>query len=286
MAPMSGPAPRCYVIAEIGINHNGDLGIAKRLIDLAADTGCDAVKFQKRTVDVVYSQEVLDAPRESPWGTTQRDQKDALEFGRAEFDAIDTHCKDRGIEWFASAWDAASFDFLASYEPPHNKVASTMLTYPEFLDRVAAAKVHTFVSTGMSEWEDIDRAVEIFRTAGCPFTLMHSVGTYPMRDEDANLAVLDKLRERYALPVGFSSHEVGLVCSLAAVALGAVAIERHVTLDRAMYGSDQAASLERPGLERLVRDIRLLPQIHGDGEKRVLAEEAAVAAKLRYFVTR
>lgn len=278
-----GPAPHCYLIAEIGINHNGDLDIARRLIDLAADTGCDAVKFQKRTLDVVYTQETLDSPRESPWGTTQRDQKEALEFGRAEFDQIDAHCRARGIEWFASAWDPESFAFLASYNPPHNKIASAMLTHGELVEQVAAAGAHTFVSTGMSGWDEIDRAVEIFRAADCPFTLMHTVGTYPMQDEDANLAAMLQLARRYEAPVGFSSHEVGLICSVAAAALGAVSVERHITLDRAMYGSDQAASLEKPGLERLVRDIRLLPRIYGDGEKRMIPAEEPIARKLRYF---
>jgi N-acetylneuraminate synthase len=277
------PSPSCYIIAEIGINHNGDLDIARRLIDLAADTGCDAVKFQKRTLELVYPPEVLDAPRESPWGTTQRDQKEALEFGRAEYDQIDAHCRQRGIEWFASAWDVPSFEFLASYNPSHTKIASAMLTHWEFLETVAVAGVHTFISTGMSGWDDVDRAVEIFRGAGCPFTLMHSVATYPMRDEDANIAVMLELAQRYGAPVGFSSHEVGLICSITAAALGAVAVERHITLDRAMYGSDQAASLEKPGLERLVRDIRLLPSIYGDGEKRMLDAEEPIARKLRYF---
>lgn len=280
---MDGPAPSCYIIAEIGINHNGDLDVARRLIDLAADTGCDAVKLQKRTVEVVYPSAVLDAPRESPWGTTQRDQKEALEFGRAEYDQIDAHCRERGIDWFASAWDAVSFEFLASYDPPHSKIASAMLLHSSFLEQVAAAGLHTFISTGMSGWDDVDSAVDIFRGAGCPFTLMHSVATYPMRAEDANISVMLELARRYGAPVGFSSHEVGLICSITAASLGAVAVERHITLDRAMYGSDQAASLEKPGLERLVRDIRLLPSIYGDGEKRMLDAEEPIARKLRYF---
>ncbi len=280
-----GPAPYCYLIAEIGINHNGDLDIARRLIDLAKDTGCDAVKFQKRTVDVVYSQEALDSPRESPWGTSQRDQKEALEFGRAEYDQIDAHCRDREIDWFGSAWDAESFEFLSSYNPPHHKIASAMLTHWEFVEQVAESGVHTFISTGMSGWDEIDRAVEIFRAKSCPFTLMHTVATYPMQDDDANLAAMLQLARRYDVPVGFSSHEVGLICSVAAAALGAVAVERHITLDRAMYGSDQAASLEKPGLERLVRDIRLLPRIYGDGEKRMIPAEEPIAKKLRYFAS-
>jgi N-acetylneuraminate synthase len=280
---VAGPAPSCYVIAEIGINHNGDIEVAKRLIDMAADAGCDAVKFQKRTIDVVYPAEVLDSPRESPWGTTQRDQKEALEFGRAEFDEIDRHCRERGIEWFASAWDLESLEFCAAYDPPHHKVASALLTHPEFLQAVAALGTHTYISTAMSGWDDIDGAVEIFRAAGCPFTLMHSVATYPMPDEQANLAAIASLRERYGVPIGFSSHEVGLICSIAAATLGAVAVERHITLDRTMYGSDQAASLERRGLEYLVRDIRELPAIYGEGDKRITEAERPVAEKLRYF---
>jgi len=282
--PLGRPAPRCYIIGEVGINHNGSLDNAKALIDLAADVGCDAVKFQKRTVDVVYSQELLDSPRESPWGTTQREQKEAVEFGRREFDEIDRHCRERGIDWFASAWDAESFDFLTAYQPPHHKIASAMLTHEALLARVADSGVHTFVSTGMSEWQDIERAVEVFRDRQCPFTLMHSVATYPMPDDQANLAVMLELGRRYDCPVGFSSHEVGLICSIAAAALGAVAVERHITLDRTMYGSDQAASLERRGVELLVRDIRALPKIMGHGEKGITEAEAPMAQKLRYFV--
>lgn len=280
---VAAPAPHCYIVAEIGINHNGDLGIARRLIDLAVETGCDAVKFQKRTINRVYTAEVLDSPRESPWGMTQRDQKEGLEFGREEYDQVDAYCKERGIEWFGSAWDAESLEFLASYGPPHHKVASAMLTHWEFVEHVAKTGVHTFVSTGMSGWEEIDRAVEIFKRHDCPFTLMHTVATYPMADEEANLAVMEEMAGRYGVPVGFSSHEVGLICTVVAAALGAVSVERHITLDRAMYGSDQAASIEKPGLERLVRDIRLLPQIYGTGEKRITAAEEPLARKLRYF---
>lgn len=281
---MNGPAPYCYVIAEIGINHNGSLELAKQLVDLAVDTGCDAVKFQKRTVDVVYSPELLAQPRESPFGNTQRDQKEGLEFGKAEYDELDAYCKERGIEWFASAWDAESLEFVASYNPPHHKVASAMVTHLDFVEAVAALGVHTFISTAMTEWEDIDRAVEIFREAGTDFTLMHCVGTYPMPDAQANLALMGELERRYDCKVGYSSHEVGIICSVAAATLGATALERHITLDRAMYGSDQAASLERRGLELMVRDVRLLAQLWGDGKKQVTADEQPVADKLRYFV--
>jgi N-acetylneuraminate synthase len=281
-----GPAPYCYITAEIGINHNGSLEVAKNLIDIAIEAGCDAVKFQKRTIDVVYSQELLDQPRESPWGMTQRDQKEGLELGKEEYDEIDRYCRGRGVDWFASAWDLQSLEFVESYNPPHHKIASALITNAEFVEAVAALGRHTFVSTGMCEWEDTDRAVEIFRSYGAPFTLMHTVATYPMPDEQANLALMHRLRERYDCPVGYSSHEVGLVCSMLAAALGATALERHITLDRAMYGSDQAASLERRGLELLVRDVRALPAIMGDGEKRMTPEEQPVADKLRYFVAR
>lgn len=282
---MTGPAPYCYVTAEIGINHNGSIDIARELIDIAVATGCDAVKFQKRTIDVVYTEEQLEQPRESPWGTTLRDQKEGLEFGREEYDDIDRYCRARGIDWFASAWDPESLEFIASYNPPHHKVASALLTHPDFLEAVASLGVHTYISTAMSEWEDIDRAVEIFRSHSCPLTLMHCVATYPMPDIEANLSLMLRLRERYECPVGFSSHEVGLICSMAAAVLGATALERHITLDRAMYGSDQAASLERRGLELLVRDVRLLPQIMGDGDKRITEPEQPIADKLRYFAT-
>jgi N-acetylneuraminate synthase len=278
-----GPAPYCYLIAEIGINHHGSVDIAKELIDIAIGAGWDAVKFQKRTIDVVYSPEILEAPRESPWGTTQREQKEGIELGKAEYDEIDRYCRGRGIDWFASAWDPESLDFIASYDPPHHKIASALITNPEMLEAVARLGKHTFISTAMSSWEDVDRAAEVFRGHGTPFTLMHSVATYPMTDEEANLSAMLKMSERYQVPVGFSSHEVGLTCSLAAAALGATAIERHITLDRAMYGSDQAASLERRGVELLARDVRALPSIMGDGEKRITDPERPVADKLRYF---
>jgi N-acetylneuraminate synthase len=283
---LNGPAPHCYVIAEIGINHNGDLDLARRLIDVAADSGCDAVKFQKREIDVVYPPEVLDAPRESPWGTTQREQKEGLEFGRDEFDEIDRYCRERGLEWFASAWDTVSLAFVETYDPPHHKVPSALITSEEMVDAIAACGRHTYISTGLSEWDDVDRAVEIFRRHGTPFTLMHCVGTYPMEDEEANLGAMLRIEERYGAPVGFSSHEKGLICSVTAAALGAVALERHITLDRAMYGSDQAASLERRGIELLVRDVRELPVIMGDGEKRLTERERPVAEKLRAYAPR
>jgi N-acetylneuraminate synthase len=277
------PAHHVTMIAEIGINHNGDLEIAKKLIRLAKNSGCDAVKFQKRTIDTVYTAEFLAGARESPWGTTQREQKEALEFGKAEFDEIDRYCGELGINWFASAWDVESQEFMRQYDCPYNKIASAMLTHEPLLHAIAGEGKLTYVSTGMSTYEDIDRAVAIFRERQCPFVLMHCVAEYPAPIKHINMQLMHKLRERYNCPVGYSGHEVGLVPSLMAAMMGAVAIERHITLDRAMYGSDQAASLERRGLELLTNYIRGIPIVWGDGEKRVLEGEKEAAAKLRYW---
>ncbi|MDD1667279.1 MAG: N-acetylneuraminate synthase family protein [Methanomicrobiales archaeon] len=276
-------AVEIFVIAEIGINHNGDLAIAERLIDAAKEAGCDAVKFQKRTIDVVYTREFLASARESPWGTTQRAQKEGLEFGKAEYDAIDAYCREKGIHWFASAWDNASQQFLRGYDLPFNKVASAMLTYPPLLEMIASEGKPAFVSTGMSSYREIDAAVRIFRDRKCPFTLMHTVSTYPSEDGECNLLALRSLAERYRCPVGYSGHERGILPSLLAGCLGAVAIERHITLDRKMYGSDQAASLEPAGLRELVKGLRAIPGILGDGARKVSEKEAAIAKKLRYF---
>ena len=270
-----------FVIAEIGINHNGSLDIAKQLIDWAVKAGADAVKFQKRTVEKVYTKEELDRYRESPWGTTNREQKMGLEFGKEEYDAIDTYCKKQGIYWFASAWDVDSQRFLQQYDLKYNKVASAMLTDMELLQMIADEKKYTFISTGMSTLEEIDAAVEVFRKADCPFELMHCNSTYPMKNEDANLAMMQTLRERYHCPVGYSGHETGRIVSFAAAILGANSIERHITLDRTMYGSDQPASLEVVDLVKLVQDIRGLPHIIGDGEKKLSEGELKVRKKLR-----
>jgi N-acetylneuraminate synthase len=274
---------RVYFVAEIGINHNGDLKIAKKLVDMAKATGCDAVKFQKRTIDTVYSPEVLAAPRESPWGTTQREQKEGLEFGEAEYDEIDRYCREVGIDWFASAWDLESQKFLGKYNMPFNKVASAMATHRAFLEVVAAEKRPTFLSTGMSAFEDIDTAVQIFKAANCPMILMHSVSEYPCDEELLNLQMIPVLRKRYGLPVGYSGHESSVSPSVVAAVMGAVVIERHITLDRAMYGSDHASSLEEAGLGALVRQIRKIPNIIGDGVKRITPGEAKIADRLRYW---
>lgn len=272
-----------FIIAEIGINHNGDMEITKQLIDMAKHAGCDAVKFQKRTLDIVYTQELLNSPRESPWGTTQRAQKEGLEFGKAEYNEIDKYCKKIGIEWFASAWDIPSQHFLRQYNLGYNKIASAMLTHLPFLEEVAREGKMTFVSTGMSTYDDIDNAVSIFKKHNCPITLMHTVSTYPSKEEELNLLVIKTLQERYKLPIGYSGHESSVSPSVMAVMLGAVAIERHITLDRAMYGSDQAASLEKDGLERLVGMIHKIPTVLGDGIKRFEIREKEVAKKLRYW---
>ena len=270
-----------FIIAEIGINHNGDLDIAKKLIDGAVFTGCDAVKFQKRTIEKVYTKEELDKPRESPWGTTTREQKLGLEFGKKEYDEINRYCREKGIHWFASAWDLDSQLFLRQYNLKYNKIASPMLTNKPLLEMVAGEGKHTFISTGMSTMEEIEKAIKIFRKADCPFELMHSVATYPMKVEDANLKMIPVLRERFGCNVGYSGHEVVLIVACAAAALEATSIERHITLDHAMYGSDQAASVEVMGFHRLVRYIRAIEAALGDGVKRITEEEELVKAKLR-----
>lgn len=276
-------ARHVLVIAEVGINHNGDVGMAKQLIDMAKDAGCDAVKFQKRTIDIVYTKEFLDLPRESLWGTTQRQQKEALEFGKKEYDEVDAYCHQRGIEWFASAWDIPSQHFLRQYNLRYNKVASAMLPHCDLLEVVAEERKPTFISTGMSTYQEIDKAVEIFRRHDCSFVLMHAVSEYPAAESGLNLRCINELRARYGCPVGYSGHEVTMIPGVLAVMMGAVAIERHITLDRAMYGSDQAASLEKRGLEMLVSYIRTIPLVMGDGVKHITPGELANAHKLRYW---
>ena len=271
-----------FITAEIGINHNGDINIAKKLIDIAKNANCDAVKFQKRTVEKVYSKQVLDSPRESSWGTTTREQKLGLEFNKKEYDIIDAYCKEKGIEWFASSWDIDSQLFLRNYHLKHNKIASAMLTNTELLNIVAEEKKHTFISTGMSTIDQISHAVKIFKNSDCPFELMHSNSSYPMNPNEANLSCIRTLKEKFNCNVGYSGHESsGYYISLTAAVLGATSIERHITLARDMYGSDQAASLEPIGLERLVRDIRALNLIIGDGVKRIYPSEIPVMKKLR-----
>jgi len=272
-----------FVIAEIGINHNGSVKISKKLIDMAKVCGADAVKFQKRTIEIVYSKEFLESPRESPWGKTQREQKQGLEFGKKEYDEIDGYCREKKIFWFASAWDEESQKFLSQYDLPFNKVASAMLTHKHLIEMIAEEGKHTFISTGMSSFEQIDRVVRVFEKYKCPFTLMHCVAVYPCPDEWCNISMILALKRRYQCPVGYSGHEVGVMPSVFTPALGAVALERHITLDRSMYGTDQAASLEKRGLELLIRDARQIKNMMGSEEKIVIPEEEKLAYKLRYF---
>jgi len=272
-----------FVIAEIGINHNGDLDVAKQLIDMAKRCGCDAVKFQKRTIDIVYTPEVLATPRTSPWGTTTEHQKRGLEFGRSEYDEIAAYCKNLGIPWSASGWDLESQDFIASYDLPFNKVASAMTTHIEFLHKVASEGKPTLLSTGMCGDDEVERALAIFREANCTVILLHTTSVYPSPEDILNLLAIPMMRSNFGVPVGYSGHETTVAPSVIAAALGARVLERHITLDRAMYGSDQAASLAERGLRDLVDQLRRLPAMLGDGEKRVMPGEAEVAAKLRYW---
>lgn len=274
-----------YLIAEVGINHNGSLDIARQLIDAAADAGFDAVKFQKRTIDKVYAKEFLDSPRESPWGTTQRDQKMGLEFGREQYREIDRYCVERGIAWSASAWDVDAQRFVRDFDVSFNKVASAMLGHKPLLCEIAAEGKKTFLSTGMATLDEIDEVVNLFRKANCPIELLHCNSTYPMREEDANLRCIPMLKARYGCDVGYSGHESSLIkVCVTAVALGATSLERHITLDRAMYGSDQAASIETHALRDFVETVRKVPCLLGTGEKQITAAELAVRNKLRVDV--
>jgi N-acetylneuraminate synthase len=272
-----------FIIAEIGINHNGDMEIAKQLIDGAVDAGCDAVKFQKRTIDIVYTAEELDVYRESPWGKTNRVQKEGLEFGLDDYNEIDKYCKDNDIHWFASAWDTPSQKFLQQFKLKYNKIASAMLTYNELLEEVSSEGKHTFISTGMSTMDEIENAVNIFRKNKCSFELMHTNSTYPMKNEDANLNVIKTLRDHFNCDIGYSGHETGRVVSVAAATLGATSIERHITLDHSMYGSDQAASITLEDLKKLVLDINTVKSALGNPEKRVMETEVPIKANLRKY---
>ena len=271
-----------FVIAEIGINHNGSLGIAKKLIDVAVSAGCDAIKFQKRDIEKVYPKETLDQPRESPWGTTQRQQKLGLEFSLKEYSIIDKYCKKKKIPWFVSCWDVGSQIQMRKFKTKYNKVASAMLVHEKILKTIAEEKKHTFISTGMSTLREIENAVKIFRKFKCPFELMHSHSAYPMKPEEANLKLIPILKNKFKCKIGYSGHESGsyLICVTASL-LGATSIERHITLDRTMYGSDQSASLEPEGLFRLVRDLRTIEKIQGDGKKRIWDSELPARKKLR-----
>jgi len=271
---------KIFIIAEIGINHNGSVDIAKKIIKGVKDCGANAVKFQKRTIDKVYDKKTLDNYRESPWGNTTRKQKEGLEFNQSEYDEIDKFCKNLEIPWFASSWDIDSQIFLRRYNLKYNKVASAMLSHIELLNEIAKEKKHTFISTGMHTMEEISNAVDIFKKFNCPFELMHTVSTYPMQNKDANLLMIKTLKEKFNCNVGYSGHESGRAISVAASAMGISSLERHVTLDRTMYGSDQAASLEIDGFKLLVNYVRTVELAMGDGIKKILEEEKIIKKKL------
>jgi N-acetylneuraminate synthase len=276
-----GDGQPCFVIAEIGINHNGDLELAKKLIDVAEAAGCNAVKFQKRTIEVVYTPEELAKPRENPFGETNGDLKRGLEFGLEEYRAIDAYCRELGILWLASCWDEASVDFIDQFDVCCYKIASASLTDDALLahTRARSGKRPVLLSTGMSSLEQVDHAVEVLGRDN--LVLLHTCSTYPCRYDEINLRTIHTLQARYGIPVGYSGHETGLASSVAAAAIGACVVERHITLDRASWGSDQAASLEPSGLTRLLRDIRLVETSMGDGVKRVQEREVPIIQKLR-----
>jgi N-acetylneuraminate synthase len=276
---------KLHTIAEIGINHNGDIDIAKKLIANSKKAGFHSVKFQKRTIDLVYSKEILDSFRESPWGKTQRKQKEGLEFGKKEYDEIDKFCKELEINWFASAWDTQSLDFLDQYNLEYAKVASAMIVDKNFLMELAKRKKYTFISTGMSTLKEIASAVEIFEKANCPYELMHCVSTYPAIPEDINLNTIYALKKLFNCRVGYSGHENGIAISLAAVVMGATSLERHITLDRTMYGSDQAASIEMKGMTELISSIKKILIAQGEEKVGYITEkEFEIAKKLRAHI--
>ena len=274
-----GDGHPCYVLAEIGINHNGNPQVAKKLIDVASFAGCEGVKFQKRTVDVVYTAEELAKPRESPFGETNGDLKRGLELGQAEYAEIDGYCRSKPIAWTASCWDEASVDFIDQFDPPFYKIASASLTDDRLLRHTRAKGKPIVLSTGMSTIEQVDHAVDVLGKEN--LVLLHTCSTYPSQYSELNLRVIPELRERYGVPVGYSGHETGIASTVAARALGACLVERHVTLDRAMWGSDQAASLEPNGIMRVLRDIRLVEAAMGDGVKKVAQSEIPIMHKLR-----
>jgi len=274
-----------FLIAEIGINHNGDLDLAKKLITMAKESSFDAVKFQKRDIDLVYDKSTLDGPRESPWGKTQRAQKEGLEFNQKEYDEINKFCNNLNIEWLCSAWDLNSLEFLKQYDLKYNKIASAMIVDKKFLSEVANEGKHTFISTGMAEENDISYAVEIFKEKKCSFELMHCVSTYPMQPEEANLKTIDALKKRFKCDVGYSGHENGVAVSLAAFMMSISSLERHITVDRTLYGSDQSASLEMPGMMKLTESIKKMMLAIGEEKIGHISEkEKIIAKKLRAHI--
>ncbi len=274
-----------FLIAEIGINHNGDVEIAKKLILNAKSAGFDSVKFQKRTIENVYSKELLDQKRDSPWGNTQRHQKEGLEFNHDQYKEIEDFCAKQKIEWFASAWDIDSLKFLDKFNCKYQKIASAMIVDKNFLEEVAKRKKHTFISTGMSTEQDIDYAVTVFKKNNCSFELMHCISTYPMEPSLANLATIEALKDKYKCDVGYSGHENGVVISIAALCQGITSLERHITLDRTMYGSDQSASLEYSGMKNLTESIEKVITSIGENKLGIIFEdEIPIAKKLRSHI--
>ncbi len=274
-----------FFIAEIGINHNGDIKIAKKLIDQAKEAGFDSVKFQKRDINLVYKKDFLNQKRESPWGNTQKEQKQGLEFGKKEYDEIDHYCRSIKLTWFASAWDLNSLKFLEQYNLKYNKIASAMIVDLNFLKEVAKQKKYTFISTGMSTYNDIKNAVEIFKKNKCPFELMHCVSTYPTNPKDLNLMTINALRKEFNCDVGYSGHENGIVVSVAASMMNVTSIERHITLDRTMYGSDQSASLEFKGFKEMISGIKKVKEAIGEEKLGYVNEdEKVIARKLREHI--
>lgn len=269
----------CYVIAEAGINHNGSIDIAKRLIDVAVEARCNAIKFQKRTVDLVYTKEELAKPRENPFGPTNGDLKRSLEFGLKEYKEIDSYCRQKGIAWFASCWDEKSVDFISQFDPPCYKIASACITDDNLLRYHKKKNKPLILSTGMSDMPIIEHAVEVLGQDN--LIIMHCTSTYPSRSEELNLKGIETLKKRFNTPIGYSGHEVGLYTTFAAVVLGACIVERHITLDRAMWGTDQAASVEPQGIRRLVADIRNWELSKGDGKIRIYESEIPIMKKLR-----
>ncbi len=273
------------IIAEIGINHNGNIDIAKKLIDIAKDVGVNTVKFQKRTINKVYSEDDLNLPRKSPWGKTNREQKNGLEFGYKEYKIIDDYCKDKKIDWFASAWDLESLDFLDNFDLKFNKIASAMIVDKDFVENVANKNKHTFISTGMTNLEDIKYAVDQFNKSNTSFELMHCISLYPSPPEYINLKTINKMKKVFNCNVGYSGHENGIAISLAACSMGISSLERHITLDRSMYGSDQSASLEPRGLRELVGGIRKIEKAMGEEKLGyIFEEEKSIAKKLRAHI--
>lgn len=274
-----GDGHPCFIIAEIGINHNGDTNIAKKLIDLAVFAGCNAVKFQKRTIDIVYTAEELAKPRENPFGETNGDLKYGLEFGLKEYKEFDRYCREKNIIWFASCWDEGSVDFIDQFNVPCFKIASPSMTDDTLLLYTKAKGKPIIMSTGMSTLEQIDHAVEILGKEN--LIILHTTSTYPAYYAELNLSVISALKKRYGVPIGYSGHETGIASSTAAVALGACVVERHITLDRSMWGSDQAASLGPNGVIKMISEIRLVETAMGDGVKRVIEREEPIIKKLR-----